>query len=96
MRRRQSFILLLAISAWALGFNQNQGWCGPSRRNLVVRHAKDEIAKRLGRVSTPRRRETVESEQEQSLQPVLSSVGMRCICLYNIPFEVSFLSLDLC
>eukprot|EP00434_Breviolum_minutum_P009907 symbB.v1.2.008730.t1/scaffold542.1/size189608/3 len=64
MRRRQSFILLLAISAWALGFNQNHGWCGPSRRNLVVRHAKDEIAKRLGRVSTPRRRETVESEQE--------------------------------
>lgn len=76
MRRRQSFILLLAISAWALGFNQNQGWCGPSRRNLVVRHAKDEIAKRLGRVSTPRRRETVESEQELATSLVVSGHAM--------------------
>lgn len=66
--RRWWFLLAFAISASLLGYRHTLQWCGPLTRHhgreLVVRHAKDEISKRLGRVSTPRRRESMESQED--------------------------------
>eukprot|EP00438_Fugacium_kawagutii_P016285 Skav201199 [mRNA] locus=scaffold633:455197:458973:- [translate_table: standard] len=66
--RERRWWFLLAFTVFASLLSRPLQWCGPLTRHhgreLVVRHAKDEIAKRLGRVSTPRQRESMESVME--------------------------------
>jgi hypothetical protein len=66
--RRLWFLAVLAIAISASIGSWSLLWCRPlsrrSERERVVRHAEDEIAKRLGRVSTPRRGSQSEQSEE--------------------------------
>lgn len=65
------FLAVLAIAISASIGSWSLLWCRPlsrrSERERVVRHAEDEISKRLGRVSTPRRGSQSEQSEEGSL-----------------------------
>lgn len=66
--RRLWFLAVLAIAISASIGSWSLLWCRPlsrrSERERVVRHAEDEISKRLGRVSTPRRGSQSEQSEE--------------------------------